>query len=525
MDEMSWKTVADMPRTYAKTRPNAVAFSFEGRDTTFIEFDRHTDQVANAIIAAGVGKGERICYLGKNSDYFFELFFGAAKMGAVMTPISWRLAPQEVAYIVNDAKARLLFVGPELTGGAKAALEMTPEVEAVIAMEGGVPEWKNYEQWRDAQSATASDNAISPDDIAIQLYTSGTTGRPKGAMLRHSSFVEPHKIMKAAKVDWDTWTDDDISLVAMPVAHIGGSGWGLLTFRNGAKSVVSREFDAGKVLDFIANEKISKIFLVPAAIQIVLRDPRARSTDFSRMRYLGYGASPIPVDLLREAVEVFKCGFVQWYGMTETTGTVVALAPADHDLNGNPRMRSAGKPLPGVEVKIVDEKGNEVAPLQVGEIATRSVWNMAGYWNLAEATANTIDKDGWLRTGDAGYVDAEGYVFIHDRVKDMIISGGENIYPAEVESAIYGHPDVADVAVIGVPDERWGEAVKAIVVAKPGTQPNPDEIITFARTRIAAFKTPKSVDFVEALPRNASGKILRRELREPFWKGRERRVN
>jgi long-chain acyl-CoA synthetase len=264
---------------------------------------------------------------------------------------------------------------------------------------------------------------------------------------------------------------------------------------------------------------------VPAAIQIVLRDPRARQTDYSRMKHVGYGASPIPLDLLREAVEVFGCGFAQMYGMTETTGTIVALPPEDHDLNGNQRMRSAGKPLPGVEVAVLDEAGNKLPPGQVGEIATRSPWNMAGYWNLPEATAKTIDQDGWLRTGDAGYLDEDGYVYIHDRVKDMIITGAENVYPAEVESAIYGHPDVADVAVIGVPDEKWGEAVKAIVVPKPGKSPDPQDIIAFARTRVAGYKAPKSVDFIEALPRNASGKILRRELREPFWAGKERRVN
>ena len=525
MEEKNWKTLADIVRTFAQTRADAIAFSFEGRDTSFAEFDRHTDQVANALLAHGIRKGERICYLGKNSDHYFELFLGAVKAGAVMTPIGWRLAPPEAAYIVNDSKARLLFVGPEMTGAAKKVLEETPGVEAVIAMEGGVPEWKSFVAWRDAQKAEPCGRDLVPNDIAIQLYTSGTTGRPKGAMLTHANFVETHKIMKAAKIDWNTWSQDDVSLVAMPVAHIGGSGWGLMGFRNGARNIVAREFDPGKVLDFIANDRISKLFLVPAAIQIVLRDPRARSTDYSRMKYLGYGASPIPIDLLREAVDVFGCGFAQMYGMTETTGTIVALAPADHDVNGNPRMRAAGKALPGVEIKILDEKGNALAPNQVGEIATRSVWNMAGYWNLPEATAKTIDKDGWLRTGDAGYMDEDGYVFIHDRVKDMIISGGENIYPAEVESAIYGHPDIADVAVIGVPDQKWGEAVKAMVVRKPGKSPTPDDIIAFARSRIAAFKVPKSVDFIEALPRNASGKILRRELREPFWTGKERRVN
>jgi long-chain acyl-CoA synthetase len=224
-------------------------------------------------------------------------------------------------------------------------------------------------------------------------------------------------------------------------------------------------------------------------------------------------------------VEVFGCGFAQMYGMTETTGTIVALPPEDHDMKGSPRMRAAGKPLPSVEIKIVDEAGNTLKTGEVGEIATRSAWNMAGYWNLPEATAKTIDKDGWLRTGDAGYMDEDGYVYIHDRVKDMIITGAENVYPAEVESAIYGHPDVADVAVIGVPDEKWGEAVKAMVVLKADAKPNPQSIIDWARSKLAGYKTPKTVDFIPALPRNASGKILRRELREPFWAGKERRVN
>jgi len=520
-----WKTIADIPPTFARTQPDEIAFSFEGRDTTFAQFDRHTNQVANALLASGVKKGDRVCYLGKNSDHYFELFLGAAKMGAVMTPVGWRLAPPEIAYIVNDSAAPMFFVGPEFTGAAKKVLEEASNVRKTIAMEGGVPEWQSFEAWRDAQPATPPDVSLTPRDIAIQLYTSGTTGRPKGAMLMHANFIETHKIMQAAEIDWNTWSNEDVSLVAMPVAHIGGSGWGLMGLRNGAKNVVAREFDPGKVLDFIAEERVSKIFLVPAAIQIVLRDPRARETDYSRMKHLGYGASPIPLDLLREAVEVFGCGFAQMYGMTETTGTIVALAPSDHDLNGNPRMRSAGRPLPGVEVRIIDEAGNPLGPNEVGEIATRSPWNMAGYWNLPEATAKTIDGEGWLRTGDAGFIDQDGYVYIHDRVKDMIISGGENIYPAEVESAIYGHPDVADVAVIGVPDEKWGEAVKAMVVPKPGASPDPQNIIDFARTRIAAFKAPKSVDFIAALPRNASGKILRRELREPFWAGKTRRVN
>jgi len=259
-------------------------------------------------------------------------------------------------------------------------------------------------------------------------------------------------------------------------------------------------------------------------MQFVVRQPRAREVDFSRLKYMLYGASPIPAALLKECIEVFGCGFVQLYGMTETTGTIVALPAEDH-VEGLERMRSAGKALPGVELAILDADGNRLPPGEVGEIATRSGSNMVGYWNLPEATAKTLDSEGWLRTGDAGYMDKDGYLYIHDRIKDMIISGGENIYPAEVESAICDHPDVAEVAVVGVPDDKWGEAVKAIVVMKPGKKATPLDIINFTRQRIAGFKTPKSVDFIEALPRNASGKILRRHLRDPYWAGKDRQVN
>ncbi|MFT4098902.1 MAG: AMP-binding protein, partial [Rhodoblastus sp.] len=235
--------------------------------------------------------------------------------------------------------------------------------------------------------------------------------------------------------------------------------------------------------------------------------------------------SPIPLDLLRECMDVFKCGFVQMYGMTETTGTIVALEPEDHTPEGSQRMRSAGRPLAGVEIAILDEEGKPLPAGKVGEIATRSASNMKGYWNLPDASKRTMTEDGWLRTGDAGYLDEDGYVYVHDRVKDMIISGAENIYPAEVESAIFGHPAIAEVAVIGVPDDKWGEAVKAVVVLKDGADVSPDEIIAFARTRIAGYKAPRTVDFIEALPRNPSGKILKRELREPYWAGKDRRVN
>ena len=518
------RSLGDVVRLQAGARPDAVVWEFEGRETTFAQFDRHTNQVANSLIALGLKPGDRIAYLGKNSDAYFEVVYGAAKAGVVMAPINWRLAAPEIAYIVRDAGAKVLFVGPEFIDQARGLLPQFGTPPVVIASEGGAPDWQDFTSWRDSQSAVDPLTPVDWEDVALQLYTSGTTGHPKGAMLSHRAMLGPRLVPGASDIAWNRWTSDDVSLVAMPVFHIGGTGWASLGVYNGARGVIAREFDPGRVLDFIENHRITKMFMVPAAMQIVVRSPRAREVDYSCLKYLLYGASPIPLDLLKECMEVFGCGFVQMYGMTETCGAIVALPPEDHDPAGNPRMRSAGKPLPGVEVVILDEAGARLPVGEVGEIATRSLANMTGYWNLPEATAKTIDAEGWLRTGDDGYLDEDGYVFIHDRVKDMIITGGENVYPAEVENAIFGHPGVADVAVIGVPDERWGEAVKAVVVKKVGADPTPAEIIAWARGRIAAYKAPKSIDFIEALPRNASGKILRRELREPYWKGLDRRV-
>jgi long-chain acyl-CoA synthetase len=311
----------------------------------------------------------------------------------------------------------------------------------------------------------------------------------------------------------------------MPLAHIGGTGWGVVSLLNGAKLVILREFFPPAVLALIEPERITKLFMVPAALNFLIQMPGSRDIDYSRLRIIFYGASPIPVDLLRQCMEVFGCGFCQQYGMTEACGTVVYLPPEDHDPNGNRRMKSAGRPMPGVEIKIIDAQGNTLPPETVGEVATRSTCNMAGYWKNEAATREAIDTGGWLRTGDAGYLDADGYLYIHDRVKDMIISGAENIYPAEVEGAIFGHPAVADVAVIGVPDEKWGESVKAVIVLRQGAEATESDILQFARSRIAGFKVPKSVDFVDALPRNAAGKVLKRTLREPYWAGKERNVN
>jgi acyl-CoA synthetase (AMP-forming)/AMP-acid ligase II len=521
------RSMGDVSRFHARERGDVPALIFEGEAQTYRQFDERCSRVANGLIAEGVRPQERVAFLDKNSAAFFELMHGAAKANAPTVAVNWRLAPPEVAYIVNDAKAKVLFVGAPFYALIDKIKGELKHVTKIVAIHGGRPEWESYHAWRDRQSAADPKVAVEADDVCLQMYTSGTTGLPKGVMLTNRNFIDEKSalVSDSRELEHNQWSPADVSLVTMPVFHVAGAGWGFAGLYNGAKNIVLSEFVPQTVLSTIASERVTKIVLVPAAIKFTVEHPAAASTDFSSLKYVLYGASPIPLELLKNAMQVMKCGFVQVYGMTETNGAITYLPPEDHDPKGNQRMRSAGKPMPGVEIKIIDAEGRALKTGEIGEVCIRSVQNMKGYWNLAKETAKTLDADGWVHSGDAGYVDADGYVFIHDRVKDMIVSGGENVYGAEVESAIFGHPAVADVAVIGVPDDQWGEAVKAIIVLKPGLQATPDDIIAFARARIAAYKCPKTVDFIAALPRNPTGKILKRELRAPYWAGRDRQVN
>jgi long-chain acyl-CoA synthetase len=324
---------------------------------------------------------------------------------------------------------------------------------------------------------------------------------------------------------------DTVSLVAMPLFHIGGTGWALAGMSRGGHSVVLRDVDPAEALRLIERHRITETFVVPAVLMFLLATPELAATDVSSLRTVFYGASPISEDVLVKSMAALACDFAQVYGLTETTGAITSLMPADHDPQG-PRaalLRSAGRPFDHVELKIIDSGSGEELPAgAVGEVWTRSDQNMLGYWNKPDETASVLSEDGWFRTGDAGWIDEDGYLFLHDRIKDMIVSGGENVYPAEVENALLAHPHVSDAAVIGVPDDKWGETVKAIVVRTPGEPDDEalaEDIMAATRGRLAHYKCPTSVDFVPALPRNPSGKVLKRELRLPYWEGRERNIH
>jgi long-chain acyl-CoA synthetase len=512
---IAFDTLPAMIRHHARTRGDAPALSFEGRVTRYAELDRRSDQVANGLLALGLKRGDHVVYLGKSLDHFFELLIGAERAGLVPTPVNWRLAVPEVAYIIRDCAAPVLFFGREFADGAATLARECPSLRLLVAMERPAVGVLEYSDWRDAQPATSPDIAVTGEDIAVLLYTSGTTGRPKGAMIRHRNLLDPIWAMKGTPgYEWNVWNADDISLLSMPIGHISGINWAVMTFFPGASAVVAREFNPGVVIDFIERDRVSRMALVPSALQFVLHDPRARTADFSRMKYVIYGGSIMPADVMRDAMEIIGCGFVQGYGMTETAGGISILGPDDHCLPPTPRMRSVGRPVPGVQVKIIDDQGRTQDIGQNGEICVLSAAIMAGYWNLPDETAQAIDAKGWLHTGDAGFIDEDGYLYIRDRIKDMIITGGENVYPAEVESVLREHPAVEDVAVIGLPDAKWGEVVVAVVVPRAGVDAR--DIVEQARKRIAGFKLPKRVEFIDALPRNAAGKVLKRALRETY---------
>ena len=521
LDVKAMPHVADIPGHQAKIRGDEIAFWYKGEDTSFADLHKRSSQVANGLAALGVGPDQRVGYLAKNTAVYYEQMFGCAKIRAVMNGVNTRLAAPEVQFILSDAQVKVLFVGPEWFDMIEAIKDECPDLEHIITIEGTREGWPEYTQWRDAQDDTHPDIETFENDDVIQLYTSGTTGLPKGVMLTNGNYRDYFE--QASILEWASYDIGDAVMNAMPLFHVAGVNVGILATAQGAKTVVLPEIDPTAILDLIESQKIVHAFWVPAVILILTQHPTFKDRDYSSLKQVFYGASPITEDLLRTAVEIMGARFTQLYGLTETVGAGTFLPPEAHDPAWG-KLRSCGVPWPTAVVRCVDGEGNPIPTGEVGEIVIKSGFIMKGYWNRPEATAESI-KDGFFYTGDAGYFDEDGFLYIHDRVKDMIVSGGENVYPAEVENAIFGHPDVADVAVIGVPDEKWGEAVKAIIVPKEGVNPSPDSVIAWARERIAGYKCPKTVDTIEVMPRNPSGKILRKDLREPYWAGQDRRVS
>ncbi|NOT86205.1 MAG: fatty acid--CoA ligase [Methylococcaceae bacterium] len=524
MKNFTLQTLAELSSVQAQNRGNAIAFVFEGRTLTFDELNKHANQVAQGLLAEGIKPQARVAMLGKDSELSYEVLFGCAKAKAVLIGINWRLAAQEIVYILNHGQAEILFVTVELLPVIEQFQTALLTVKKIIVLNATHSAWTTYTSWRSQQLEDAPALTYAAEDIALQMYTSGTTGHPKGVQLPNYVFFRVMQGMRAQGDNWMSLGPDDKLLIALPQFHMGGIWWAIQGFIAGAQGVIVDMFVAWKALELIEHHRITKVEMVPSMIQTTLAEPACQTTDFSSVQGFLYGASPIAPGLLRKAMATFNCDFFQVYGLTETGNMAVCLRPEDHSLGGNKKMESAGKPLPGVQVRIIDADNNPLPINQDGEICIKSPANMLGYWQN-EAATQQIFLDDWIRTGDVGYIDDEGYVFICDRIKDMIIYGGENIYPAEIEVALSEHDAVAEAAVIGIPDERWGEVIKAFVVLRPGHTVKQRELINFVRGRIADFKAPKSIAFVEALPRNPSGKVLKRMLRIPYWETQERQVN
>lgn len=502
-------TFAGIIRQHAKDIPQAPALTFEGVTWTFAQLHAFSSQSANALRALGVGPGDRVALLTKNRAEFFELIFACNKIGAILVGLNWRLAPPEITAIVEDAKPAVV-----ITSAEEQAL-LTPQARAVPGLRRVITFGADYDGWRAAAAVDDPGYTGGPDEVALLLYTSGTTGLPKGVMLTN------HGMSFTRRLAAESWGmgRDSVNLVVMPMFHIGGCGYGSSTMTVGGHTILMREVNPALIVDAIARHRVTHTFLVPTVVQSLLQVPGIDKADLSGLELLMYGASPIGDVLLRRALQVLRCGFMQAYGMTEASGTIVSLDPSDHQPDG-PRAKllsSCGRAMPWVELRVIDPNTLEDAATgSVGEIWVRSGMVMKGYWNKPDATAEAVMPGGWFRTGDAAYLDEDGYIYLYDRFKDMIISGGENIYPAEVENALYAHPAVLEAAVIGVPHERWVETPKAIVVLRPGQTVDAQALIEFTRERLARYKCPTSVEFVASLPRNASGKLLKRELRRLY---------
>jgi acyl-CoA synthetase (AMP-forming)/AMP-acid ligase II len=492
--------------------PDREAVRVGDRAWTWREFADRIDRNAAAQLAAGLRPGDRVAYLDKNDPACLETTFACLRAGTANAVVNFRLAPDEIRYIINDAQARIVFVGAEFVPVLATIRADLPTVERVIVVGGDADE---YEAWLAARPPLAAGAPGDPTACFLQLYTSGTTGFPKGAMLTNASLTA-HSVASANVTDIGP---DSASMVAMPLFHVGGSAWAIVGMFHGARLVIVRDIEPVSLVDTLVEQHVTHAFLVPAVFGFLLQVPGVAERDYSHVVALIYGASPMPLPLLRRSMAAFGVDFYQVYGMTEASGGVTMLGPAEHtDTTHEYRLTSAGLPMSGVELAIA-EPGTDrrLPPDEVGEVLVRTKQLMSGYWHKPDADAAALTEDGWLRSGDAGHLDADGYLYVSDRIKDMIISGGENIYPAEIERVLAEYPDVADVAVVGVPDDTWGEVGKAIVVPKPGVTFDGAALLAYCREHLASFKVPKSVLVVAELPRNATGKVLKRQLREPFW--------
>lgn len=493
-------TLLQLMQGYAERTPDAPCLACGDTLLTFRDLDRRSSALATVLVAQGVGAGDRVALLAHTAPIFYELAYACAKLGAIMLPLNWRLSPREIGQILADAEPTVMLVQDALADLLEDAEAPRIDLDAL--------------NWLIADaSSDFVPLAVDPDAPTLLLYTSGTTGMPKGVLISQANLSYVERMAR------EIWAFDaaSVNLVAMPLFHIGGIGYGMMALSQGGHTVLLDCLDPPSIVETVNRHGVTHGFFVPTVVQRLVDHVEAGGEGPRGLKRILYGAAPIGEPLLRRALALFGCEFSHAYGATETAGTVISLPPDQHDPDGpSPeRLRSCGRPLPWVELALVDPATEQpVATGEVGEIRIRSGMVTQGYWRKPDETVAAITADGWLKTGDAAYRDADGYVFIHDRYKDMIVSGGENVYPTEIENVLCAHAAVGQVAVIGVPHAKWGETPRAYVVPRAGTTPNEAEMIAFTRARLAHYKCPTSIRFVDDLPQTASGKILKKDLRD-----------
>jgi acyl-CoA synthetase (AMP-forming)/AMP-acid ligase II len=517
--------ITSMIRRAAQINPNGIATIFEGRQQSWSEMLDRVARLAGALQAAGMKPGDRVALLSLNSDRFIDYYFAVVWGGGAMMPMNIRWAAAECAYALNDAGAEILIVDDAFKGLGAQIKPQVPGLHTMIyAGDSDTPDGMvNYEEILTAADP-APDAGRGGDDLAGVFYTGGTTGFPKGVMLSHTNFFVGG-VSNAHEINMQEGT---VYLHAAPMFHIADLIWfSAITFMAGTHVVIPM-FTPDGTLAAIEKHRPSQVLLVPVMLQMVLQSEKLAQTDVSSLKQIAYGASPITEAVLIKAFKAFpNASFIQAFGQTELSPVATILSPDYHVLEGpkSGKLRSAGRPTLICEIRIVDENHDEVPRGDVGQIAVKGPNAMLGYWNKPEVTAETI-IDGWVMTGDAGYIDEDGFIFLMDRVKDMIVSGGENVYSAEVENALGQHPDVATSAVIGIPSEQWGESVHAIVILHPGATPSVEELQAHCHTVIAGYKCPRTIDFrTEPFPLSGANKVLKTELRKPFWEGSDRQIS
>lgn len=492
-----------------------------GRVVTFAEHLDRVGRLASALrTELSVQPGDRVAVLGLNSLPFMEVWHAALLGAAVINPLNIRFSPDELAFVLADSGTRVCFVDGNFAPAIDQIREKVGLQTVVLWGEGDVPHDVGYEKLLAAGTPTVPAEP-EEDDPAVLMYTGGTTGHPKGVVLdQRAEVLNQYHIAMALP-----WVRDWPFLIQTPMFH-GASMLGIMGAPGfGVPSVILPAFDAEKVMAAMERYQIGMTVMVPTMINMVLQHSAFDPARLGSLRRLVYGAAPMPTALIEKVLGLFpELDLIQGYGMTEAAAILTILTRDDHRRGGK-LLSSAGRPVAGVELSIQDEDGQPLGPGEVGEVCARAGNYMQEYWNRPDETEHAFDR-GWYHSGDMGYKDPDGYLFLVDRAKDMIVTGGENVYSAEVENVIAAHPDVAQVAVIGIPDEQWGEAVHAVVVPRPGSTPTAEEIIAHTRAAIAGYKVPKSVSFrEEPLPMSAAMKVLKRELRAPFWAGRERAIN